>query len=152
MMDVKKKVPSIEKWMCEAKAEPSADKCGMYLAHNGVVRKTAKAQVRMNMETPPVTGLCFSYDSEKVDAAIENAKKLPGIYYVRVWLNEGVLSVGDDIMLVLIGGDIRPHVVDALDILVGELKTNCVSEEELTSNVTGHSVRSNLYLGENRRD
>lgn len=132
-MEERKKAPSIEAWLREAKEEAFAGNCGMYLVHNGIVRETAKAQVRQNVESAPVTGLRFSYDSDKAAAAIENAKQMPGIYYVRVWLNEGELSVGDDIMLVLIGGDIRPHVVDALDALVGELKTNCVSEEELTS-------------------
>ena len=33
-------------------------------------------------------------------------------------------------MLVLIGGDIRPHVVDALQFLVGEIKNHCVVEKE----------------------
>ena len=47
---------------------------------------------------------------------------MPGIYCVKAWLNEGELAVGDDIMLVLVGGDIRPHVVDALQALVGRLK------------------------------
>ena len=61
---------------------------------------------------------------------IEAARAMPGIRYVRVWLNRGKLAVGDDIMLVLVGGDIRPHVVDALQALVGELKTNCVTETE----------------------
>lgn len=131
MKDIKMKVPSADAWLREAKADPSAENCGMYLIHNGVVRRTAKAQVRMNMEAQPVMGMRFAYDPDKVSAAVENAKKLPGIYYIRVWLNEGELSVGDDIMLVLIGGDIRPHVTDALDVLVGELKENCVSEEEL---------------------
>ncbi len=56
---------------------------------------------------------------------------MPGIYYVRVWLNEGELKTGDDIMFVLVGGDIRPHVVDALQSLVAEIKTNCVIEKEL---------------------
>ena len=51
-------------------------------------------------------------------------------YYVRVWLNEGELSVGDDIMYILIGGDIRPHTVDALQYLVGRIKTECVTETE----------------------
>ena len=32
--------------------------------------------------------------------------------------------------LVLIGGDIRPHVVDALQALVGTIKNECVSEVE----------------------
>ena len=33
-------------------------------------------------------------------------------------------------MLVLVGGDIRPHVIDALQSLVGTLKSQCVTEEE----------------------
>ncbi len=49
---------------------------------------------------------------------------------MRVWLASGELTVGDDIMLVLIGGDIRPHVVDALQSLVGTIKNECVSEVE----------------------
>ena len=123
--------PSIDQWLLEAKGEPDAAKCGMYLAHNGVVRETAKALVRRGEAgAQPVSGMLFSYDREKVAAAIAEAKELPGIYHVRVWLNEGELAVGDDIMLVLIGGDIRPHVIDALQFLVGKIKNECVSEVE----------------------
>ena len=50
---------------------------------------------------------------------------------MRAWLNEGVLEAGEDIMYVLVGGDIRPHVVEALQFLVGKLKSECVTEEEL---------------------
>ena len=104
----------------------------MYLFHNGVVRGTAKAQVRLGQQdTVPVTGMVFSYDQEKVDAAVEAAYRLEGIYYIRVWLNQGALQVGDDIMYVLVGGDIRPHVVDGLQFLVEQLKTQCVTETEL---------------------
>ena len=46
--------------------------------------------------------MAFSYDREKVEAAIADTYKLEGVYYVRVWLNEGELSVGDDIMYILI--------------------------------------------------
>ena len=49
---------------------------------------------------------------------------------MRVWLNRGELELGDDIMLVLIGGDIRPRVIDALQSLVGTIKNECVSEVE----------------------
>lgn len=128
----KKQAPSTDVWLREAKAAPEAADCGMFLIHNGTVRRTAKAKVRKgSTSTEPVTGMLFSYDSSKVDAAIKMAYALPGIYYVRVWLNEGRLDVGDDIMLVLIGGDIRPHVVDALQALVEEIKSNCVTETEL---------------------
>lgn len=131
-MKSKKVSPSMDAWLKEAKADPSAEKIGMYLTHNGVVRKTAKAKVRRGDENASdVIRLEFSYDEGKVDAAIEEAYKMDGIYYIRVWLNSGMLEVGDDIMYVLIGGDIRPHVIDALQALVGKIKNDCVVEKEI---------------------
>ncbi|MBE6964029.1 MAG: molybdopterin biosynthesis protein [Ruminococcaceae bacterium] len=131
-IDNSRHIPSMDAWLAEAKAAPDAGKVGMYLTHNGVVRETAKAQVRRGeADTKPVCGMVFSYDEEKVAAAIEATRALDGIYYVRVWLNQGQLEVGDDIMYVLIGGDIRPHVVDGLQFLVEKIKTECVTETEL---------------------
>ena len=128
----KKESPSIDTWLKEAKAHESAPRIGMYLTHNGVVRQSAKAQVRLGeTDAKPVIGMRFSYDQAAVDAIIAETYKMDGIYYIKVWLNEGELGVGDDIMYVLIGGDIRPHVVDALQYLVGRIKNECVSETEL---------------------
>ena len=125
--------PSIDAWLKEAKAHESAPKIGMYLTHNGTVRQTAKAKVRYGAEdTKDVTGMLFSYDQAKVDAVIADTYKMEGIYYIKVWLNEGQLQLGDDIMYVLIGGDIRPRVVDALQYLVGRIKNECVVETEQT--------------------
>ena len=129
---MKQTYPSPDLWLREAKADPSAANCGMYLMHNGVVRETARARVRQgDGDAAPVAGMLFGYDREKTARAVEEARRMEGIYYVRVWLNEGELSLGDDIMLVLVGGDIRPHVIDALQRLVGTLKTECVTEREL---------------------
>ena len=126
-----KTVPSIDAWFEEAKQAPDADKVGMYLFHNGVVRVTAKAQVREGeRDARPVTGMRFGYDAARVEEAVAQTRAMEGIYYVRVWLNEGDLGVGEDIIRVLIGGDIRPHVVDALQSLVGRLKSECVTEQE----------------------
>ena len=126
-----KPIPSMDQWLKEAKAHESAPKIGMYLTHNGIVRQSAKAKVRYGEDAQDVTGMVFSYDQSKVDAVLEDAQKLDGIYYIRVWLNEGELKVGDDIMYVLIGGDIRPRVVDALNYIVGRIKNECVTETEL---------------------
>ena len=127
-----KNIPSMDAWLKEAKAHESAPKIGMYLTHNGTVRQSAKAKVRSGAEgTKPVRGMLFSYDEEKLNSVIADARALEGIYYIRVWLNEGELKTGDDIMYVLIGGDIRPRVVDALQFLVGTLKEECVTETEL---------------------
>ena len=119
-------------WLEEAKSSADSEKCGMYLFHNGVVREDAKAKVRENAgDTLPVRGMLFSYDSDKVSDAEKSTLKMEGIFYVRTWLNSGKLNTGDDIMLVLIGGDIRPHVVDALQYLVGRIKNECVTETEI---------------------
>ena len=127
-----KPIPSIDAWLKEAKAHETAPLCGMYLTHNGTVRQTAKAKVRFGEEnTKEVIGMIFSYDEEKVNAVIADTYKMEGIYYIKVWLNEGQLQMGDDIMYVLIGGDIRPRVVDALQYLVSRVKNECVVETEL---------------------
>lgn len=122
----------MDQWLKEAKQDPVAADIGMYLIHNGTVRQTAKALVREGkLDTRPVTGMNFSYDHDKAAAAIEEARACTGIYYVRAWLNEGTLDAGDDIMYILVGGDTRPHVVDALQFLVGRIKSECVLEQEL---------------------
>ena len=132
MEHTKTTVPSMDAWIKEAKEDKSAPECGMYLFHNGIVRQSAKAKVRQgDISASDVKGMVFSYDKEKVEEAVENTQNMPGIGYVRVWRNVGQREVGVDIMLVLVGGDIRPHVVDALQSLVGELKNHCVKEEEL---------------------
>ena len=129
---MKKQIPSMDAWLREAKAHESAPKIGMYLTHNGTVRQSAKAKVRSGADgTKPVRGMLFSYDAEKVDAVIAETYRMEGIYYIRTWLNEGELTMGDDIMYVLIGGDIRPRVIDALNYLVGRIKNECVVETEI---------------------
>ena len=123
--------PSINDWLKEAKADPAASQVGMFLVHNGVVRETPKAKVRQGIDDGSVVNrLEFSYDAEKVEEAVAATYRMEGIFYVKTWLNEGILEVGDDIMYVLIGGDIRPHVVDALQYLVERIKTRCVTEIE----------------------
>lgn len=127
----KKESPSIDQWLKEAKAAPDALEEGMILLHNGVVRKTPRAQVREGIDDgSEVKGMEFDYDPLKVEEAVAETYKMDGIFYVKTWLNKGQLEVGDDIMYVLIGGDIRPHVIDGLEYLVGRIKNECVKEIE----------------------
>ena len=127
-----KESPSVDQWLKEAKTDESAPRCGMYLTHNGTVRELPKKLVREGIDDgSKVVGMRFSYDEAGVEAARQEALQMPGIEYVRVWLNEGSLQLGDDIMYVLIGGDIRPHVVDCLQALVGKIKNELVSEVEI---------------------
>lgn len=127
-----KNIPSIDEWLQAAKKDASASDVGMYLFHIGTVRKTEKAYVRgISDASREVLGMEISYDRDKVDEAIKKTYRMDGISYVKVWINEGRLQVGDDIMHVLIGGDIRPHVIEALQYLVDCIKHECVSEKEI---------------------
>jgi molybdopterin synthase catalytic subunit len=127
-----KQSPSMDQWLAEAKADESAPRCGMYLAHNGTVRELPKKLVREGVDDgTKVTGMNFGYDADAVEAARQEALTWPGIEYVRVWLNEGVLNVGDSLMYVLIGADIRPRCIDALQNLVGKIKNELVVEKEI---------------------
>ncbi len=129
---MKRTPPSVDQWLREAKNESSALEEGMFLIHNGIVRQTTKAKVRSGIENGlTVKAMEFFYDTRKVDMAIEEAFKLDGIFHIKVWLNEGYLEVGDDIMYVLIGGDIRPNVINALQFLVEKIKSECVTEVEI---------------------
>jgi len=124
--------PSMDAWLREAKASCDLARTGMFLIHNGVVREDARARVRDgDADAKPVKGMRFSADEEKVRRAVAQALELPGIFFARAWMNEGELSVGDDIMFVMVGGDIRPRVIEALQFLVGRIKTECVTEQEI---------------------
>ncbi|HZK38350.1 MAG TPA: molybdenum cofactor biosynthesis protein MoaE [Clostridia bacterium] len=128
---IKKTPPSIDEWLKEAKADPAALQEGMFLVHNGVVRQTPWAKVRRGIDDGSVVQrMEFAYDAAKVDKAVAETRRMDGIFHVRVWLNEGQLKLGDDIMYILIGGNIRPHVINALQFLVKKIKDECVIETE----------------------
>lgn len=132
--------PNINDWLEEAKRDPQASFIGMYLTHNGIVRATPKKVVRADeFETPlseeeknrQVVAVDFSYDEEGLQQALTDALTWEGVYYVRAWLNSGRVPVGKSLMYVLIGADIRPHAIDALNKLVGHIKSNLVVETEV---------------------
>lgn len=115
--------PSLDSWLAEIKQGPDAGRVGMYLAHNGVVRATAR-------DGSPVTGMNLTYDDARLQDVLTQVRAMPGVVAVRAWVNQGVLAVGDDIMLVLVGGDIRENVFAALQELVRLIKTEVVKELE----------------------
>lgn len=126
-----KELPSMDEWLEEAKKDPDSGKVGMYLFHNGVVRETSRAEARKHVKKDSkVKGMKFSFNREKASNVVEEAYRLDGIFYIKTWFNQGELDVGDDIMYVLVGGDIRPNVINALQFLVGKIKQECVSEIE----------------------
>lgn len=114
----------IDAWIEEIKKNPQSKSAGMILIHNGIVRETSK-------EGKYVKGLKLSYNQEKLDAIIHEIRKKEGIIDIKVWINEGELKIGDDIMKVMVAGRLRTDVFPALQELVGRIKREVVYEEEI---------------------
>ncbi|MBC7331638.1 MAG: molybdenum cofactor biosynthesis protein MoaE [Synergistetes bacterium] len=117
--------PSIEKWIEEVKKEAPPEKIGMILVHNGIVRETSKRENRQ------VKALRLSYDKDLLEKTVKEFSKKEGIAQIKVWINEGNLKVGDDIMLVLVAGRYRTDVLPAFEELIEKIKGEIVREEEL---------------------
>jgi molybdopterin synthase catalytic subunit len=116
--------PDVNAWIDEVKARPDADAVGMMLAHRGVVRGSSRAGA-------PVSSMMLAVDRRRLDEVIAEARTWEGVIAVNAWVNEGHLFVGDDIMSLLVAGDIRENVFGALQRLVALIKTEVVSESEM---------------------
>ena len=114
----------IEGWMKEIKKNCDPRSLGMILAHNGIVRATTK-------DGKPVKAMRLTYDKAKLESAISSCKKKDGIADVKVWINEGELQIGDDIMNVCVAGRFRTDILPALQELLTTIKTEIVREEEI---------------------
>jgi molybdopterin synthase catalytic subunit len=105
------------------KARPEASGIGMVLAHQGIVRGSSR-------DGRPVNGMRLGVDRARFEAVLAEARTWPGVVAVDGWVNEGDLKVGDDIMKVVVAGDIRENVFGALQRLVGIIKREVVTESE----------------------
>jgi molybdopterin synthase catalytic subunit len=115
----------IEKWIAEVKEIADSKELGMILIHNGIVRATSK-------DGKIVKGMHLSYEKKKLNSLIEEFGKKEGIVSIKVWINEGTLHIGDDIMYVLVAGRLRTNVLPIFEGLLSKIKREIVSEKEFS--------------------
>jgi len=116
----------IEKWIKEIKEKSPPEKLGMILVHNGIVRATSK-------NGQPVIKMKLTYDHAQLDQTIDAFKKREGVVDIKAWINEGTLSIGDDIMKVCVAGRFRKDVFPAFKELIEIIKNEIVREKESSS-------------------
>ena len=115
---------NINRMMQEIRNHPDFDKVGMVLCHNGVVRSTSRDERK-------VKGLRVSVDHQKLDEIVSRQKRRPGITDIRVEIAENRdLAVGDDVMLLLVAGDIRENVITVLTDTLNLIKTSVTHKTE----------------------
>jgi molybdopterin synthase catalytic subunit len=108
----------------EIKRHPDFEKVGMILCHNGVVRATTRNGRR-------VKGLRVAVNHEKLEQIVMEQSQKPGIVDIRVNIVENKnLAVGDDIMHLIVAGDIRENVISVLTQTLDAIKKKVTQKTE----------------------
>jgi molybdopterin synthase catalytic subunit len=105
------------------KSHPRYPEVGMIVCHTGVVRGTSR-------NGRPVSALEVKVDGDRLKEVIAGYKQKPGIVDIMVEANQGTLNVGDDIMAVVVAGDIRENVFPVLQEVVDTIKREVVRKRE----------------------
>ncbi len=110
--------------MNRVKNHPDFNRAGMVLCHNGVVRATSR-------DGREVSGLRVKVDDERLRAVLIKARQRPGIVDVQVEIAADCdLVVGDDVMLLVVAGDVRENVIASLEETLNAIKTTVTSKTE----------------------
>ncbi len=116
-MDLTEMVASVKK-------RPDYGKVGMIVCHNGVVRGTSR-------DGRVVTELEVTVDRGRLEDVIAEVQGRNGIIDALAEVCEGKLKVGDDIMRVVVAGDIRENTFPALEDMVNAIKRHVLMEKEI---------------------
>jgi molybdopterin synthase catalytic subunit len=105
------------------KAHPQSAKVGMMLCHVGIVRGTSR-------DGRPVSDLDITVNHQALESILAEQKKRPGIVEILVQIQEGSLKVGDEMMLIVVGGDLRDHVIPVLADTLNAIKKRVTHKTE----------------------
>ena len=115
---------SLTRLIDNIKKHPDYHQAGMILCHNGVVRSTSR-------DGRKVSGLTITVNHDKLQKIIEANKQTPGIIEILVDINENRhLSVGDDVMFLVVAGDIRENVIQVLTDTLNAIKSTVTHKTE----------------------
>ncbi|MCX8044090.1 MAG: molybdenum cofactor biosynthesis protein MoaE [Desulfobacterota bacterium] len=101
-----------------------SDNVGMILVHNGVVRGWSRR------DGSTVTAVEVSPDLQKIEALRQEYEQKPGIYRIIIEAHAGWLAPGDDLLFILVAGDIRENVKPVLAELLDRIKAEAVIKTE----------------------
>ena len=95
---------SLDRLIARVKAHPQISRAGMILCHNGIVREFDRSGARR------VRGLRVVVNRSEIERVRLWAKSQPGIVAVEIEAFEGEFQVGDDLLYVVVAGDVRENV------------------------------------------
>ena len=115
---------NMESLVSKIKENPDYDGVGMILCHNGVVRRTSR-------DGQTVDSLKVHVNHEVLDAIIADSRKRQGILDVQVFVYENIrLYVGDDVMYIVVAGDLRENVISTLSYALDRVKSEATEKTQ----------------------
>lgn len=110
--------------IAKIKSHAAYDQVGMILCHNGVVRGTSR-------DGREVTGLRVAVDRQRLAQVLAEQRSRPGIVEIQVEIAADIdLALGDDVMMLVVAGNIRENVIDALTDTLNAIKTTVTTKTE----------------------
>ncbi|WP_285906580.1 molybdenum cofactor biosynthesis protein MoaE [Pseudodesulfovibrio pelocollis] len=116
----------ISKAIAQLKREPGfSDNVGMILVHNGVVRAWSRK------DRAEVTAIEVTPDLERIEAIRREIEAREGIFRAVAHANSGLMQPGDDVLFLIVAGDIRENVKAALADFLDRVKAEAVTKREV---------------------
>lgn len=116
----------ISQRITQLKQEPGfQDHVGMILVHNGVVRNWSRG------DGARVKGVKVQVDDLKIESIRQEIEARQGIFRVVAQAKSGQYKPGDDLLFLIVAGDLRENVKAALAELLDRIKSEAVHKEEL---------------------
>jgi molybdopterin synthase catalytic subunit len=115
----------ISKTIAEMKKRPDFnDNVGMILIHNGTVRGWSRG------DHADVFGLETIVDYQKVEQLRQEYLERPGIYDIIIEAHSGRFQPGDDLLFIIVAGDIRENIKPVLADLLDRVKAEAITKVE----------------------
>jgi len=102
-----------------------AKNVGMVLVHNGTVRSWSRD------DHSPVSTIEVFADQSRIEQICREIEQSRGIYKIVVEARSGVLQPGDDLLFLIVAGDIRENVKPAFARLLDRIKSEAVTKREI---------------------
>jgi molybdopterin synthase catalytic subunit len=115
---------SLERLIASVKEHPEIGRAGMILCHNGIVRESNRSGEKR------VSALRVRVDHSEIDRIQRWAESQMGIVAVAIEAFEGEFQVGDDLLYVVVAGDVRENVFSIMRETVERIKATGVHKTE----------------------
>ena len=116
----------ISQRIAEMKQQPGfQDNVGMILIHNGVVRNWSRK------DKSKVKALEVTPDLNKIEAIRQELLQREGIFDIAIEAHGGEFQPGDDLLFLIVAGDLRENIKPVLSELLDRVKSEAIAKREI---------------------